>query len=102
MKRGIFLAALPMLAWLSIAVAMVLFDPDVRKDEAYVDNHYRSSSDGKARNNWSYAENTNPSLDSRGTSGPIRYLDRKNIQGAPELTRRGNSFSYDAHTVYSH
>jgi hypothetical protein len=102
MKRGIFLAVLPMLAWLSIAVAMVLIDPDVRKDEAYVDNHYRSSSDGKAHNNWSYAGNTNPSLDSQGTSEPIRHLDHKSIQGAPESTRRGNSFNYDVLTVYSH
>jgi len=66
MKRGIFLAVLPMLAWLSIAVAMVLIDPDVREDEAYVDNHYRSSPDGNAYNNWSYAENTNSSLGHTG------------------------------------
>jgi hypothetical protein len=103
MKRGIFLAVLPMLAWLSIAVAMVLIDPDVRnKGAAYVDNHYRSSPDGKAHNSWSYAENTNPSLDSQGTSEPIRYLDRKSIQGAPESTRRDNNINYDAYTVYSH
>jgi hypothetical protein len=102
MKRGIFLAVLPMLAWLSIAVAMVLIDPDVRKEEVYVDNPYRSIPDGKAHSNWSYTESTNPSLDSQGTSEPIRYLDRKSIQGAAESTRRGNSFNYAAHTVYSH
>ena len=66
MKRGIFLAVLPMLAWLSIAVTMVLINPDVREDEAYVDNYYRSSPGGNAYNNWSYAENTNSSLDTQG------------------------------------
>ena len=93
MKRGIFLAVLPMLAWLSIAVAMLLIDPDVRKDEAYVDNHYRSSPDGNAYNNWSYAENTNSPLDTQGTSDPIRYLDRYSNQGNRESSGR---------TVYSH
>lgn len=66
MKRGIFLAVLPMLAWLSIAVTMVLINPDVREDEAYVDNYYRSSHGGNAYNNWFYAENTNSSLDTQG------------------------------------
>jgi hypothetical protein len=44
MKRGIFLAALPILVWLSIAVAQVLIDPYVRKDGTYVAGHYPSNS----------------------------------------------------------
>ncbi len=58
MKRGIFLAVLPMLAWLSIAVVQVLIDPYVRQDETYVDRQYRDSAHANADDSWSYAENT--------------------------------------------
>lgn len=85
MKRGIFLAVLPMLAWVAISVVQVLIGGDMRKDGAYVDNHYRISPDGNAYNNWTYAESTNLSLDSQGTSDPIHYLDRNSSQGSPNL-----------------
>ena len=85
MKRGIFLAILPLLAWLSIAVAMVLIDPDVRTDEAYVDNPHRSSTDGETHDDWSYAENTNLPLGSQVTSEPIYYLDRNGSPGTRNL-----------------
>lgn len=43
MKRGIFLAILPMLVWLSIAVAQVLIEPYLLQDGTHIAIHYPSN-----------------------------------------------------------
>ena len=103
MKRGIFLAILPMLAWLSIAVVQVLIDPYVRQDETYVDRQYRDSAHANADDSWSYAENTTPYyMERQGTGDPIRNLDGYGNQGVRESNGRGNGSNNNFHNVYSH
>jgi hypothetical protein len=59
-KKSLFLAAVLILGWFSIAMTRVWVNPYTREDGTHVEGHYRSNPDGNPHNNWSYPGNVNP------------------------------------------
>lgn len=83
MKRGILLAALPMLVWLAIGSVQVFVGPHVGGVWTHLDRQPQGNSAGHSNVKWSPAGETQSNAGEQTRLNPIRLLDGSENQGGP-------------------